>query len=151
MNADVGAAADSGLVRTVVATSAHVDDGTQAHMLLHGKKSVTVGDAGCRGLQKREGNRDRTMTWHMTIKQRKCKSLPTDAPGALREGLKQANASVRGNVEYPFHVVKNLFKDRKTRYRSLARNEAQLFALFGLANLMLARRRLFALHTRGTS
>jgi IS5 family transposase len=42
-------------------------------------------------------------------------------------------------------VVKNLFRHRKTRYRGLAKNEAQLFSLFGFANLMLARRRLFAL------
>jgi IS5 family transposase len=42
-------------------------------------------------------------------------------------------------------VVKNLFRHRKTRYRGLAKNEAQLFSLFGFANLMLARRRLIAL------
>jgi len=37
-------------------------------------------------------------------------------------------------------VVKNLFHHRKTRYRGMAKNAAQLFSLFGLANLMLARR-----------
>jgi hypothetical protein len=36
--------------------------------------------------------------------------------------------------------VKCLFKNRKTRYRGLAKNNAQLFTLFGLANLLLARR-----------
>ncbi len=33
---------------------------------------------------------------------------------------------------------------RKTRYRGLAKNEAQLFALFGLGNLFLVRTRLMA-------
>jgi len=47
--------------------------------------------------------------------------------------------------------VKNLFRHRKTRYRGLAKNTAQLFSLFGLANLVMARRRLLALDTRGAS
>jgi IS5 family transposase len=41
-------------------------------------------------------------------------------------------------------VVKNLFRHRKTRYRGLAKNTAQLFTLFALANLVLARRWLLA-------
>lgn len=36
-------------------------------------------------------------------------------------------------------MVKCLFKHRKTRYRGLAKNSAQLFTLLGLANLVLAR------------
>jgi ABC-type uncharacterized transport system ATPase component len=44
-------------------------------------------------------------------------------------------------------VVKNLFRHRKTRYRGLAKNAAQLFSLFGLANLMPARRWLLDTHT----
>jgi IS5 family transposase len=35
--------------------------------------------------------------------------------------------------------VKNLIRHRKTCYRGLAKNIAQLFSLFGFANLMLAR------------
>jgi IS5 family transposase len=36
--------------------------------------------------------------------------------------------------------VKNLFRHRKARYRGLAKNIAQLFTLFGFANLVLAGR-----------
>ena len=60
-------------------------------------------------------------------------------------------ASLRAKIEHPFHVVKNLFKHRKTRYKGLAKNNAQLFTLFGMANLMLAGRRLMALDARGAS
>ncbi len=49
-------------------------------------------------------------------------------------------------VEHPFHVIKNLFKHRGVRYKGLAKNEAQLFSLFGPANLVIAKRRLLALH-----
>jgi hypothetical protein len=39
-------------------------------------------------------------------------------------------------------VSKNLFKHRKVRYRGLAKNTAQLYSLFALANLVIARRTL---------
>lgn len=57
-------------------------------------------------------------------------------PGKLEQG----KASVRPKVEHRDHAVKCLFKHRKTRYRGLAKNNAELFTLFGSANLVLARR-----------
>ena len=54
-------------------------------------------------------------------------------------------------VEHCFHVVKCLFRHRKTRYRGLAKNTAQLFSLFALANLVLARRFLGSSHTQVAS
>ena len=48
-------------------------------------------------------------------------------------------------------MIKNLFRHRKTRYRGLAKNEVQLFSLFGFANLLLAQRRMSAIHGRGAS
>ena len=67
------------------------------------------------------------------------------AEGKLKEAvqaLEKAKAQVRAYVEHPFHVVKNLFKHRKTRYRGLAKNTAQLHTLFAPANLVLAGRSL---------
>jgi IS5 family transposase len=48
-------------------------------------------------------------------------------------------------------VIKNLFCHKKVRYKGIAKNEAQLFSLFGLANLVIARRQLLALPARGVS
>jgi IS5 family transposase len=56
--------------------------------------------------------------------------------------LEHLKASMRAKVEHPFHVIKNLFRHRKTRYRDLTKNTAQLFTLFGFANLVLAGRQL---------
>lgn len=47
-------------------------------------------------------------------------------------------------MEHPFHIVQNLFKHRKVRYRGLRKNTAQLHTLFALANLLIARKRLLA-------
>ena len=67
--------------------------------------------------------------------------MPQDALGRARERLEQAKASVRAKVEHPFQVIKQRFGHRKVRYRGLAKNQAQLYTLFALANLVLARRR----------
>ena len=55
--------------------------------------------------------------------------------------MEHVKTAVRAFVEHPFHLVKNLFGHRKTRYRGLAKNGHQLHTLFGLANLVIAARR----------
>ena len=55
----------------------------------------------------------------------------------------KAKASVHGFVEHPFHILKNFFCHRKTRYRGLAKNYHQLQVLFGLGNLVVTARKLF--------
>ena len=49
---------------------------------------------------------------------------------------------VRAKVEHVFRVLKCQFGYRKVRYRGIAKNGAQVFALLALANLYLARGRL---------
>lgn len=54
--------------------------------------------------------------------------------------IEYAKAQLRAKVEHPFQVIKVRFKHRKARYRGLEKNTVQLFSLFGLANLLLAKR-----------
>ena len=149
MKAHIGVDVDSGLVHTLVGTAANVADVTQAHALLHGEERDVLGDAGYQGVEKREENQDRQINWHVAMRPGKRRALGTDRLGRLLEQYEQAKARIRAKVEHPFHVVKTLFRHRKTRYRGLAKNTAQLFSLFALANLVMARRRLLALNTRG--
>ncbi|MDD5330560.1 MAG: IS5 family transposase [Sulfuricella sp.] len=144
MKAHISVDAASGLTHTVIGTAANVSDVTQAQSLLHGDETDVFGDAGYQGVEKREENLEVPVTWHIAMKRSVRKALPKDAEGEWMERLEQAKASVRSKVEHPFHVVKNLFRHRKTRYRGLAKNTAQLLTLFGLANLVLARRWLLA-------
>jgi transposase, IS5 family len=69
------------------------------------------------------------------MKPNKRKALADAELGKLSELIEYSQASVRAKVEQPFHVAKNLFRHKKTRYRGLAKNTAQLLTLFGLANL----------------
>lgn len=140
MKAHIGVDAQSGLVHTLVGTAANVHDVTQAQALLHGDETDVFGDAGYQGVEKREENLELPVTWHVAMRPGKRKQLPGTPLGELMEEVEQAKASIRAKVEHPFHVVKNLFHHRKVRYKGLAKNTAQLFSLFGFANLMLARR-----------
>lgn len=151
MKAHIGADAESGLVHTLVTTPANTNDVTQAHALLHGEESVAFGDAGYQGVEKREENRTPDIKWHVAMRPGKRKALPNDELGRIDEWIEKLKASVRAKVEHPFHIVKNIFQLKKVRYRGLLKNTAQLFTLFGLANLLLAKRQLFALHAQGAS
>jgi IS5 family transposase len=144
MKAHIGADADSGLVHTVVGTAANVNDVTQAHHLLHGKETDVFGDAGYQGADKREENRNKQVSWHIAMRPGKRKALPETPWGVVMDKLEQVKARIRAKGEHAFHVIKNLFHHRKTRYRGLEKNTKQLYTLFGLANLVLARRWLLA-------
>ena len=145
MKAHIGVDSRSGLVHSVVGTAGNVADVTQAHELLHGQEQAVIGDAGYRGVEKRDEHQDREVVWHIAMRPSNRRALGQDKLGRMQEHYERAKASFRAKVEHPFHVVKNLFRHRKTRYRGLAKNQAQLFSLFALANLVMARQRLMAL------
>jgi transposase, IS5 family len=54
--------------------------------------------------------------------------------------FEKTKASICAKAEYLFDGLKDLFGYRRVRYKGLAKNQAQLFSLFALANLVLAGR-----------
>jgi IS5 family transposase len=151
MKAHIGVDAHSGLVHTVIGTAGNVSDISQAQALLHGEEQAAFGDAAYQGVEKRPESAGATVEWHVAEKRSKVKALAGTMLGDLVAQVEHAKASIRSKVEHPFHVVKNLFKHRKTRYKGLVKNTAQLLTLFGLANLVLARRWLLAADGRVAS
>lgn len=144
MKAHVGVDAQSGLVHTVTGTAANVADIAQAHALLHGQERHAHADAGYLGVEKRPEivTQCPKLEWHVAAKRGSVRRLEEGAEKERILGDEKLKAQVRARVEHPFHVIKNLFRHRKTRYRGLAKNTAQLYSLFALANLFLARRAL---------
>lgn len=140
MKAHVGADAHTGLVHSVKATAANRADVTEAYALLHGDEAEVFADAGYQGADKRAENADCAASWHIAMKRNQRKRLSESPEDQLSEQWERLKAKIRAKVEHPFHVVKNLFGHRKVRYRGLAKNEAQLFTLFGMANLLLGQR-----------
>ena len=121
MKAHVGVDMATGLVHSVAGTAGNVPDVVQAHALLHGGVKAVLGDAGYQGVGKRAENVGKAIDWHVAMRPSVRKTLKKDPLGRAREKLETAKASVRAKVEHCFHVVKCLFKHRKTRYRGLAR------------------------------
>ena len=146
MKAHIGADAQSGLVHTVRGTAANVADIAQTHELLHGEEKHIHADAGYLGVERREEivARGKEVQWPVATKRSKVKAMAEGKIKELTQALEKAKAQVRARVEHPFHIIKNLFKHRKTRYRGLAKNTAQLQSLFALANLFIARRSLLS-------
>lgn len=151
MKAHIGVDAESGLVHTVVGNAANVGDVTQTAQVLHGDEKVAHLDAGYTGVEKREELKDLDIDWQVAMQRGKLKALPDSPLGQLLRQLETVKARIRSKVEHPFHIVKNLFHFRKVRYKGLAKNTAQLHTLFGLANLVIAKRRLLALQAQVAS
>ncbi|MCL2876449.1 MAG: IS5 family transposase, partial [Betaproteobacteria bacterium] len=149
MKAHIGVDADSGIVHSLETTPANISDVTQAHKLLHGHEQNVFGDADYQGVGKRAENKDRPLNWWVALRPMKRRLLPQR--GRLCEQLERIKARIRAKVEHPFHIVKNILGLKKVRYRGLRKNTVQLFTLFGMANLLIAKRQLFALHTQGVS
>ena len=80
--------------------------------------------------------------WSVAMKRAKLKGMAERPLKQLTQALEKVKAQIRARVEHPFHVVKNLFNHKKTRYRGLAKNGAQYDTLFALGNLVIAKKAL---------
>ena len=100
------------------------------------------GDAGYQGVEKRpDANAD--VTWFVAMRPGKLRALDKDNEAdAMLDKAEKRKASVRAKVEHPFRVIKRQFGFVKVRYRGLKKNTAQIFTLFALSNLWMARGKL---------
>ena len=90
------------------------------------------GDKGYASDARKRAAEEAGVTW--AVKE-KAKRAATDGPTAgAQSPLRQGGAK----VEHVFRVVKCQFGYRKVRYRGIAKNGAQVFALLALANLYRA-------------
>jgi len=142
MKAHVGLDVESGLVHRVVGAAANVSDVSQSRRLLHGREKRVHGDAGYQGMEKRPEMNDLAAKpeWLIAAKRGKIKAMAEGFHRSVLTEWERRKSQVRALVEHPFHIIKNLFKYRKVRYRGLAKNTAQLYTLFALANLVIAGR-----------
>jgi IS5 family transposase len=145
MKAHIGVDKDSGLVHTLTTTAANVSDISQTPALLHGQESDVWADAGYVGVDKREDMQqalsanEQTVQWHVAKRRSTIEKLADGWQKSMAQAYEKLKAQVRSRVEHPFHVVKNIFKYKKTRYKGLATNDAQLNVLFALSNLYMVR------------
>ena len=134
MKAHIGVDLDSGLVHTLVTTTARESDQNVLPELLHGAENEVLGDRGY------GSKNDRALAGAAGIKLHTAHRTTRGKELTFRQELEnKVIASLRAIVEFPFRVVKRQWGHAMVRYRGLRKNTAQLHMLFALANLYQAR------------
>jgi len=137
MKTHIGVDAESGLVHTVIATTAKRHDSTQLEELLHGEEKEIFGDKAYADEAKARACDELGIVWGVLAKAPK--------GGELTQVQKDWNlqmSRIRAAVEHPFQVIKCQWGHRKARYRGIAKNWEQFYLLFGLHNLFKVRKKL---------
>ncbi|MBU0592295.1 MAG: IS5 family transposase [Gammaproteobacteria bacterium] len=139
MKAHIGVDDQSGLVHTLVGTTAKDSDMSQFAGLLHGEEERVSADRGYDYPQV-HGHLQQHLVEDWVAR----KSKPNQELDAWTRGLNHAIARIRAIGEHPFRILKRQFGYTKVRYRGLYKNTAQLYMLFALGNLFQVRRALLA-------
>lgn len=139
MKAHISVDANSGFVHTVGVTPANDHDNSVISELIREDDRAIFGDKGYASDQTKRAARQAGVYWAVLDKAKRNRKLS----GSQCKRNKK-HASIRAKVEHVFRVVKCQFGYRKTRYKGLAKNAAQVFSLMALANLYQARGQLLA-------
>jgi len=113
--------------------------------MLHGQEDSVGADAGYVGVEKREDMKaaltanGQTVQWRIARRRKAIKKIAEVWRKNLAQAYEKLKSRARARVEHPFHVIKNLFHYKKTRYQGIAKNDTQLTMLFGLSNLYMMR------------
>ena len=137
MKIHIGADVNSGLAHTVSVTPANASDVGQLPNLLREDDRAVFGDKGYFDNTLKRAARKAGVYWGVALKATSKHKLTSTNKRTNRK-----RSSIRARVEHLFRVIKRQFGYTKVRYRGLAKNAAQVFALVALTNLYLARRQL---------
>jgi IS5 family transposase len=137
MKAHIGVDAESGLVHTAGVTTGKVHDAKVMDNLIREDDTAVYGDKGYASDQKKRAAAEAGVLWAVKEKAKPGRDLTQRQRARNRRFGK-----VRAKVEHVFRVLKCQFGYRRVRYRGIAKNGAQVFALLALANLYLVRGRL---------
>lgn len=137
MKAHVGVDSKTKIIHTVVATAANVADSTVLPDLLHGEETRVWGDQAYRG-QSDVIRECAPQAQDCTHRRYRYKNRVDE----VEREKNRTKSTVRSKVEHVFAVMKLKFGLVKLRYRGLKKNANQLFAICGLVNLYLLRKKL---------
>lgn len=137
MKTHIGVDARSGLVHTAGVTTGSVHDAKVMDNLIREDDRAVFADKGYVNEKKKQAARTACVYWAVKEKPKAGRRLSSSQRKRNRR-----HGAIRAKVEHVFRVLKCQFGYRKVRYRGIAKNGAQVFALLALANLYLVRGRL---------
>jgi IS5 family transposase len=105
MKVRAGVDKDSGLIHSVVVTSANVHDLTPAAELLHGDEAVIYADPGYQGIDKGAEMAGKTTEFRVAMRPGKRKALLDTPKGRLQGLIEATKAHIRSKGEHPFRVI----------------------------------------------
>ena len=140
MKAHVGVDSKTKIIHTAVATAANIADSTVLPDLLHGEETRVWGDQAYRG-QTQVIRECAPQAQDCTHRRYRYKNRVDE----VEREKNRTKSTVRSKVEHVFGVMKLKFGFVKLRYRGLKKNANQLFAICGLVNLYLLRKKLLNL------
>jgi IS5 family transposase len=137
MKAHIGVDARSGLVHTAGVTTGKVHDAKVMDNLIREDDRAVFADKGYVNEKKKRAARAAGVYWAVKEQRKPGRQLSSS-----QKKRNKRHGTVRAKVEHIFRVMKCQFGYRRVRYRGIAKNGAQVFALLALANLYLSRRHL---------
>ena len=135
--AHIGIDSKEGIVHSVCTSAASVHDKHMLPDLLHGDEKKVWGDAGYQG-QTEAIHEAAPKAQDMTNRRVKTRQGVDE----VEKGKNRTKSKVRARVEWPFRILKRVFKYTKVRYRGLKKNHAWLLTAFAVVNLYQHRKRL---------
>jgi IS5 family transposase len=142
MKCHSGVDAATGYVHTITATAANVADIDETANLIRKDDHTVWADAGYVGIDKRDEVKGdehlKDIDWRVNRRRSKItKEYPEGPSRDFEKMLEKKKSRVRGKVEHPFHIVKDLFGFRKVRYKGIRKNLDRLYVLFASANIYM--------------
>ena len=130
---------DTGVVHSLVFTPANEADVSQTKKLTHGAEHLVVGDKGHVSEALREFYAKLGALYAVC---QKAKRNETQEEKAARRTANALISSVRAIAEYPYRIVKWMWENDRTRFRTFSKNESWLTFAVTLANLYQVRGKL---------
>jgi transposase, IS5 family len=137
MKTHIGVDESSGLVHSIQNTSANIADITVMNELFHGKEKAKFGDKAYAKKEDKREARKKGIFYGILDKAVKGKKLSNK-----QEKRNSKLSSIRAKVEHPFRVLKCQWGYRKVKYKGLEKNSLNLYTLFSLINIYMARKSL---------
>jgi len=131
----IGVDSESGLIHTVETTTAKVHDSKMLKKCLHGEEEIISGDKAYGKQELKKQMRKEGKIYMITEKKVRGKNL-----SQKQKNWNKKISRVRGKVEHPFGIIKNLWGHRKCRYKGLKKNNLQWNFLAMLSNFYMLTR-----------
>lgn len=136
MKMHTGVDMDSGVTHSLVFTPANEADVSQTQKLTHGAEHLVVGDKGYVSAALKEIYAKIGTLYAVC---QKAKKYETTEEKAARRAANALISSVRAIAEYPYRIVKWMWENDRTSFRTFSKNESWMTLAVTLANLYQVR------------